>query len=66
MSQQDIEPAMYDALARELTASELRDYLAVNRFGYTQTGWAEASGLNRSNVSERVNQAKRKLSGKSV
>lgn len=57
----DAEPAMYDALARELTASELRDYLAVERFGYSQTGWAKASGLNRSNVSERVNSARRKL-----
>ncbi|WP_126665279.1 hypothetical protein [Haloterrigena salifodinae] len=56
------EPAMYDALARELTASELRDYLAVERFGYSQTGWAKASGLNRSNVSERVNSARRKIS----
>ena len=57
----NIEPAMYDALARELTASELRDYLAVERFGYSQTGWAEESGLNRPNVSERVNSARRKL-----
>jgi len=55
------EPAMYDALARELTASELRDYLAVDRFGYSQTGWADESGLNRSNISERVNSARRKL-----
>lgn len=55
------EPALYDSLARELTASELRDYLAVERFGYSQTGWAEASDLNRSNVSERVNSARRKL-----
>ncbi|SNZ18213.1 hypothetical protein SAMN06269185_3296 [Natronoarchaeum philippinense] len=57
----DSEPTMYDGLARELTASELRDYLAVERFGYSQTGWAKASELNRSNVSERVNSARRKL-----
>jgi hypothetical protein len=59
----DTEPALYDGLARELTASELRDYLAVERFGYTQTGWAKQSDLNRSNVSERVNTARRKLDG---
>lgn len=57
----DTEPALYDGLARELTASELRDYLAVERFGYSQTEWAKQSGLNRSNVSERVNAARRKL-----
>jgi hypothetical protein len=59
----DTEPALYDALARELTASELRDYLAVERFGYLQTEWANESELNRSNVSERVNSARRKLDG---
>lgn len=61
MSEQSI--PHYDALARELTASELRDYLAVEMMGYSQTEWAETIGLNRSNVSKRVNSARRKLKG---
>lgn len=51
----------YEALARELTASELRDYVGVVHYGHSQTGWAELTDLNRSNVSERVNKAKRTL-----
>lgn len=56
----------YDALARELTASELRDYVGVEHYGHSQTAWAQIIDKNRSNVSERVNSAKRKISGESV